>query len=294
MVPGGAQQVCYELFEGLREAGEVRPVLLASVDSSYPSLYKSGACITGFDGREDEYLYLSNDYDYRWHRTNDLRQIDAFVDFLLQIKPDVVHFHHFLTYGIDFFTLTRKTLPDALIVFTFHEFLTICANNGHMIRRTDKSLCKYESQVRCHQCFPDQSPEDFFLRKMWMLRHLQAVDVFTCPSKFMIEPFTNWGIPREKIVHISNGQTDYARLDAAKAGGEGATRHKRFGFFGQLVDAKGVLVILDAVGILRAEGFNDLTVEINGDNARYASEELRQKFEAVKKAESELSPTGGS
>ena len=187
--------MCYELFTGLREMGDVKPMLLASVDSSYPDLFKSGACITGFDGREDEYIYLSNEYDYWWHRTNDRRRIDAFAEFLLQTKPDVVHFHHFLGYGIDFLTLTRKVLPEAKIVFTFHEFLTICANNGHMVRRTDRSLCGYESQVRCHQCFPERPPEDFFLRKMWIQIHLKAVDVFTCPSKYMIERFVTWGIP---------------------------------------------------------------------------------------------------
>src|SRR5439155_5977570 len=51
LVRGGAQQVCYELFEGLRDDPEYRPVLLASIDATYPALYKSGARITGFDER---------------------------------------------------------------------------------------------------------------------------------------------------------------------------------------------------------------------------------------------------
>ncbi|MFL5239726.1 MAG: hypothetical protein ACJ8EL_19445 [Rhizomicrobium sp.] len=59
LVRGGAQQVCYELFEGLKETEGIEPVLLASIDSSYPALYKSGARITGFEGRPNEYLFLS-------------------------------------------------------------------------------------------------------------------------------------------------------------------------------------------------------------------------------------------
>ena len=51
LVRGGAQQVCYELFEALREAPGFRPFLLAAIDNSYPALFKSGARITGFDGR---------------------------------------------------------------------------------------------------------------------------------------------------------------------------------------------------------------------------------------------------
>ncbi|MDQ2802529.1 MAG: hypothetical protein M3Y41_07535, partial [Pseudomonadota bacterium] len=47
LVRGGAQQVCYELFEGLKERDNIEPTLLASIDASLPALYKSGARITG-------------------------------------------------------------------------------------------------------------------------------------------------------------------------------------------------------------------------------------------------------
>src|SRR3984957_3491679 len=66
LVRGGAQQICYELFEGLKDMPGVKPTLLASIDSSQPALYKSGARITGFDGREGEFLFLSTEYDYWW------------------------------------------------------------------------------------------------------------------------------------------------------------------------------------------------------------------------------------
>ena len=55
--------------------------------------------------------------------------------------------------------LTRKVLPKARIVFTFHEFLAICNADGHMLRKTDRSLCTHASPVRCHQCFPAIPPE---------------------------------------------------------------------------------------------------------------------------------------
>ena len=56
LMRGGAQQICYELFEGLKQRGDCDVTLLASVDASYPALFKAGACITGFDGRESEFL----------------------------------------------------------------------------------------------------------------------------------------------------------------------------------------------------------------------------------------------
>ena len=283
LVRGGAQQVCYELFQGLRDNGQADVVLLASTDNSYPALFKSGARITGFDQRDDEFLFLMQDYDYWWHKTSSPMVIEAFIDFLETIRPDVVHFHHFFTYGADILTLTRRVLPTARIVFTFHEFMTICAADGHMVRRTDRSLCTHASQIRCHQCFPDHSPEQFLTRRMWFQSHLSHVDVFTCPSRFMIEHYVRWGIPREKIRHVTNGQRAYGKPGPTHPGPK-----TRFGFFGQFVDAKGVHILLRAVRQLRSEGFTGFTVDLNGDNLRYASEAVRTEIEAFLAAEAAL------
>src|SRR5262249_54753150 len=144
----------------------------------------------------------------------------------------------------------------ARIVFTFHEFMAICAADGQMVRRTDRSLCNEASGVRCHQCLPEQAPDFFFLREMWMKKHLEAVDVFTTPTQFMIDHYARWGIARERLTVVPNGQADYADAGAAK---ERATRN-RFGFFGQLIDNKGVHVILEAVDLLRTGGFTDFVV----------------------------------
>ncbi|HSZ91161.1 MAG TPA: hypothetical protein VK822_17510, partial [Acetobacteraceae bacterium] len=46
LLRGGAQQVCYELFQELRQRPDVRVYLLASTDQSTPGLFKSGARIT--------------------------------------------------------------------------------------------------------------------------------------------------------------------------------------------------------------------------------------------------------
>ena len=284
LVRGGAQQICYELFEGLKELPGVKPTLLASVDSSLPALYKSGARITGFDGREGEFLFLSQEYDYWWHRTSSPLLLEAYADFLRLLAPDVVHIHHFLTLGVELITLTRRVLPRARIVFTFHEFMTICAADGHMVRKHDKSLCTHASPVRCHQCFPELPPEQFFVREKWMKKHMEAVDVFTTPSRFMIQHYTDWGIDPKRIFQVGNVQRNRgtaSMTDAPRA------RRNRFGFFGQMVDMKGIHVILRAVEYLRASGFTDFVVEINGDNIRYASPERRKEIEAFLDAERE-------
>jgi glycosyltransferase involved in cell wall biosynthesis len=275
LVRGGAQQVCYELFEGLKEIPGIEATLLASLDDSHPALYKSGARITGFDGREREFLFLTREYDYWWHRSSSLLLLESYVEFLEEIKPDVVHFHHFLTFGIDVLSLTRKVLPASRIVFTFHEFLAICEANGHMLRKHDGSLCTRATPVRCHQCFPSLPPEQFFVRERWMKKHLEVVDIFTTPSRFMIKHYTDWGIDPKRIVQVGNAQSNHVTTTAMP---EKRARRNRFGFFGQMVDSKGIHILLEAVEYLRSAGFTDFMVEINGDNLRYASEERRKEI----------------
>lgn len=285
IVPGGAQQVCYELFQELQERPDVDVYLLASVDQESPTLFKPGARITGFDGRPNQFLFLSRAYDYWWHKVGEPLLIETFVEFLDTVRPDVVHFHHFMTYGVDLVSVVRRALPSCRIVFTLHEFLAICAADGHMVRRTDRSLCGHASQVRCHQCFPQRGPEEFLLRKMWFMRHLQQADWFACPSRFMIEHYADWGLPRERIAHVPNGQRSYAT--ASPPGPEPAQRN-RFGFFGQLLDAKGVHVLLRAVQILRSEGFTGFSIEINGDNRQFATPAIRQEIESFLEGEIRL------
>ena len=120
---------------------------------------------------------------------------------------------------------------------------------------------------------------------MWFLAHLANVDVFTCPSRFMIEHYIRWGIPPEKIRHVTNGQRSYGKPGPMIPGPK-----TRFGFFGQFVDAKGVHILLRAVRQLRSEGFTGFTVDLNGDNLRYASAAVRTEIEAFLEEEAARSP----
>jgi hypothetical protein len=141
IVRGGAQQAAYELFQGFRQANE-DAIFLASVEpANAPSLFKPGAIVTGFDQRENEYLFLSDSFEHSWYRNVNVRAIRWFAEFLREMKPDVVHFHHFMTMGLDLFLMARKVLPEARLVMTLHEMLAICKANGHMVRLTDKTLC---------------------------------------------------------------------------------------------------------------------------------------------------------
>jgi hypothetical protein len=212
LVAGEVPRLAHALFAGLRASAGVQAVFLASVDRSLPALFKPGAHITAFDARPDEYLFLSHDVDPWWHRNGEPLLVEAFAEFLLLIRPEVVHFHHFATFGADLLTLTRRVLPACRIVFTFQDFLAICAADGRMIRLTDGSPCDHASPVRCHQCFPAVPPERFFLRTAFLRAHLAAVDVFVAPDPGARATYVRWGVPAEEMVDVSDGAATAERF----------------------------------------------------------------------------------
>ena len=120
-------------------------------------------------------------------------------DFLLAHRPDVVHFQHTLLLGYDMVRATKNVLPDAPIFFTLHEFGAICHRSGQMVRTGTDELCLEESPRRCHECFPEVTPQMFFLRKRFIQSHLSLVDMFLAPSRFLRDRHLDWGIPPEKV-----------------------------------------------------------------------------------------------
>ena len=283
LVRGGAQQAAYELFLGLRRAGR-DVTLLASADLSGPkALFKPGAIITGFDGRPNEFLFLSDAFDHVWMRNLNIRALHWFEEFLRDRQPDVVHFHHFLTFGLELFLIARRTLPKARLFLTLHEFLAICRADGHMLRTFDKTLCTEASPVRCHQCFPETTPEMFRLREDWIKQGLGVFDGFIAPTEFVRDRYTAWGLPPRRIHVITNAQSDYSELASWKLRppppADRARRHNRFGFFGQLVDVKGLGVVFAALDIFARRYEEELTFEVNGSNLKFASEKFRKQFD---------------
>jgi glycosyltransferase involved in cell wall biosynthesis len=196
---------------------------------------------------------------------------------------------------MEYFAAARKYLngTGGRMIFTLHEFLAICLADGHMARTFNKSPCDRASSVRCHQCFPHKTPEFFSIRRMWFQHHFDMVDTFVATSLFGRQRYVEWGIPAEKIVHIPAGHRKLGQLDTTPAAmSDARTKRNRFAFFGQLIDCKGLLVLFDAVRIMRGSGSDDFTLDVYGANLDCASAEFRREFEAFW-AEEKRASNGG-
>lgn len=198
----------------------------------------------------------------------------VFEDFrglLERFAPTVVHFHHYAHMGLELIREVRKYSPDAPIILTLHEFLAICHAQGQMLK-TNGLLCQKAAPLDCHLCFPDISPQDFFLRELFVKSFLSLVDRFICPSRFLRDRYVVWGLPPEKMVVLENGQPRLTNT----TGDEGQPDRTRFVVLGQLSRLKGTLVFLDAVRMLPVRLRKRIRIEIHG-SMQYADEDFKNQ-----------------
>jgi glycosyltransferase involved in cell wall biosynthesis len=206
---------------------------------------------------------------------------EHFRELLERFRPTAVHFHHYVHLGLEFIREVRKFGPDVTITMTLHEFLAICHAQGQMLK-TNGLLCKKAAPLDCHVCFPDISPQDFFLRELFIKSFFDLVDHFVCPSQFLCDRYVAWGLPKEKMVVLDNGQPQLP-IKAADAAEE--ANERRFVVLGQLSWLKGTLVLLDALRLLPKAVRKRVTVEIHG-SVQYSDDqfkaELARRVDALK------------
>jgi len=188
-----------------------------------------------------------------------------FRELLERFAPTVVHFHHYVHLGLELVREVRKSAPGAKIVMTLHEYLAICNAQGQMLK-TSGTLCTKAAPLDCHFCFPDVSPQDFFMRNLFIKSFLNLVDRFICPSAFLRDRYVAWGIPSEKMEVLENGQPP----DAGEARRVAPSARMRASFvaLGQLSARKGTLVLLEAVRLLPKRVRSQMQIEIHG-SAQY-------------------------
>jgi glycosyltransferase involved in cell wall biosynthesis len=119
-------------------------------------------------------------------------------------------------------------------------------------------------------------PAEFFLRDRWLRAHFACVDRFVAPSRFLRQRYLEWGIAAEDVVLIDYGRSAAGRPPADA--GPATEKRNRFGFFGQLIDCKGLDCLIDAVAQLVRNGICDFELRVHGANLQNASEALQKRF----------------
>ena len=255
---GGAEIAAYAMFQALQAHPNCQAWFLGC-DRALGDERPGAVLAQPFSA--DEYLYAAGAFDWFKFANPDRRFPGEITRLFLQLVPDVVHFHHFIGFGLEVLAHLRRALPACRIVLTLHEYLAICHNFGQMITTSHGSLCSRSGPRPCHDCFPEHDRSDFYLRRRYIARYFDLVDCFVAPSHFLAARYVDWGLPAEKITVLDNFAAPAGPVDAVRiAPGEPL----RIGFFGQLSTLKGVGVLLDAAAALVAEP--GIAIEIFGDH----------------------------
>ncbi len=294
--PGGAETYALELYEAMKSSETFEPYFLAKTGPPISNVSRphEGTLLSRVNADPNQYFFHTDGGDYDWFygtpRGKDVH-VKFFNEFLSAIRPDVVHFQHTLFLGYDVLQQTRRSLPGVPIIYTLHEYLPICHRNGQMVRTMDEERCMESSPRRCHECFPNFSQQQFFMRKKFVESHFSLVDLFLAPSHFLRERYLDWGIAPERIEFEDYGRTPIVSRPAKEV----PRPHNRLGFFGQLSHFKGVNVLLKAMQILiqensknRSQSHRNLEVDaqlwVHGANLELQPGTFQNEFRSLLEA----------
>ncbi|MCP4659636.1 MAG: glycosyltransferase family 4 protein [bacterium] len=271
---GGAEVCAWELFQAMREAGEFEPVFLARTAApGYRS--HNGTPFRALNDDANQVLWYQEEYIPFFMTTRRKEQFTVhFHRFLTTYRPDVVHIQHTYGLGFDLIRQIHHSLPGVPIVYTLHEFFPICQAEGHMLRTTrEGELCRRATPARCHECAPEESPPQHFLRERFIRSHFALVDLFLAPSRFLLERYLDWGIPAAKLRFQENGRVLRTPLDGE--GREDSPSPGQIAFFGQLSPHKGIAVLLQAMKLVSVSEGSAVHLFLNGANLESQSEEFQ-------------------
>lgn len=265
---GGGEIAAYQMFEAMRDTPGIKAFFLAA----------SGGKLAAPLGTpifqpftEDEFIASSDGYDYFSHSNPNASFPRHFAELLLRLRPDVIHFHHYVNFGVEVFAQVRRLLPNVRIVVTLHEYLAICNHFGQMVKRPGLALCEAATARDCARCFPERTENDFFMRELFIKRFMSEVDQFISPSHFLAKRYIAWGLPAERMEVVENGMKPLAQPARPMPP---VANGLVFGFFGQISRLKGIPVIAQAAQqIARNPHFDaPLRIEIHGDASNQPAE----------------------
>ncbi len=277
--PGGGEMAAYQQFTEFRERG-IEATFLAA--SNHDRLFHGATPFVMH--RKNEILLQAQMQDYFMLRPASLRPLTHDLKLLLDnLQPDVIHFHHLIHIGMHALhaveAYRRRVSKPVRVVFTIHEYILICGNNGQMIRADTDELCSEASPTRCGTCV-NRPPEDVFLREAFFRTGLRSVDHFISPSKFLKDRFETWGLPAP-ITYIENGQEKVDKL-LPRPLQEGEKRI-RIAYLGQINKFKGLDVLLNALQFLPPDLRKKIVINVHGSGLEGQPQELRDSINAARK-----------
>ena len=283
--PGGGEIAAYNLFSEINNTEGYDSLFFARHDQV--NRCHGGTSFSG-TGKDNEILfYVPMGNWFRFTQPDSPKIWRDFRETLELYKPDVVHFHHYVHLGIEMLREVKNYNPDVKIVLTLHEYFGICHNFGQMVKNDSGRLCHKSTPSDCSSCFPEHTPQDFFLRKQFIQSHFELVDCFISPSNIVRDRYVDWGIDSSKIRVIENIDREREQAVNRLTAQNKENRKKiRISFFGQINWFKGVDILIDSINYLPKNIRKKVVININGSGLENQPQEM-QKYvkESVNKSD---------
>jgi glycosyltransferase involved in cell wall biosynthesis len=183
-------------------------------------------------------------------------------------RPDVVHFHNITALSIAVIAACRRRrIPT---VMTLHDYWGICFK--HLMIKNDGRLCTTGgfACLGCSEVLAGVPALPSPVRNAHILLALRDVDRFISPSRYLAERFVANGLPADRMRVVPNG-VDLRRY-RGRARGDGA-RGLTVGYIGQLIEHKGIEVLLRALRLLG----DDTRLVVVGDGVQAGELERRSR-----------------
>lgn len=248
--PGGGENAAYALHKQLQSLEGVTSCFLAAAEDRWLAYGSDLGSLA-----PDEWLMRRSVCGFFYPSAVRLDHGSDLAKAVSLYQPDVIHCHHFVHVGLDLIHAFRRWCPQARIVFTLHEFLSLCPFNGQL-RRRDGRLCAGPSSLDCQQCLPERSAADLILRDQLIRSSLALVDTFISPSQYLIDQWMEWlesariGLSPPILIDNLLPPSIFRGIEEALCRSLVSRRRESgscvFAYFGQLIPSKGIDLLLDA------------------------------------------------
>jgi glycosyltransferase involved in cell wall biosynthesis len=277
--PGGAQRSASALAHGLAASGGME-VTLASAVERLPPHARDGR-LGERDGVTE--LLVESRTDAAFFTWTDPVQAGNWERIIRDVRPDVVHMHHYFHIGVDLPLLARRLVPRAGLVLTLHEYMAICLRSGQMVDGHG-NLCMSSAPRRCAECVA-WSIDTVAARGDYLRRGLGAVDVLVTPSEFARARYLDWAASgRQQDIRVIPNALAFDERSGPLDPTEGA-RGLRLAFIGQHTPNKGLDILLEAVERVRSVAPTALDrVDVYGSGSERFSPEFHAGLTAALRA----------
>ena len=255
----GSEYYTYYLAKELQKRGHDVHLYFTEIDHDRPHADLRTGEYDGLPFHEAVNNHKFPGFRYTYKDEEAEKNLERVLD---EVQPEIVYVQHLHLHSIGYLEILKAR--GLKIVFTLHEYITMCHRNGQLLKE-GLEICEGPEAHECAKCArhwppPEGASDDegetpyveaVTARLDTVKAGLSNVDLFISPSEFLRQKFIDFGfIAPEKIIHSDNGLATKKYKTVPHV----PSKNLRLGYFGTLSAWKGIHVLVEAFNGLPETG----------------------------------------